>query len=123
MGVWSKAVQLIGGSIFGDDSVNLQGIFRDKHKTTPCGISEAQIQKSGWVGYILQNLPRQRDDASCGVFMVTFAEMVLRGWLPPYGHCQEDIPRIRQLIAARLLGLVGLDLPPMGGHLYGGNGL
>jgi hypothetical protein len=102
-----QAVQIVRGSF-----------FRDSSKRTASGISEADILKSGWTGYILENLPRQTDDASCGVFMVSFAELVLRGWLPPYALSQNDIPRMRLLIAARLLGLVGLDSPPMGSHLF-----
>lgn len=66
---------------------------------------ELDSRSSGWTGRILEGLPRQQDNSSCGVFMTAFAESVLCGWAPPYRMSQADIPLARSAIAALLLNL------------------
>ena len=68
-------------------------------------VSTAQAAASGWQGIIVQNLPRQSDDSSCGVFMTAFAQLVLTGHTPPYDMSQQDIPAMRRAIGASLLSL------------------
>jgi hypothetical protein len=63
------------------------------------------VAASGWEGCIMQNLPKQKDCSSCGVFMTAFAEEVLCGWSPPYKMSQADVHHMRMAIAASLLAL------------------
>lgn len=49
-----------------------------------------------WDAVLVSNLAVQSDDASCGVFMTAFAEMLMRGFGPPYCFSQTDVPDMRQ---------------------------
>lgn len=57
-----------------------------------------------WNAVLVSNLAVQSDDASCGVFMTAFAEMVMRGFGPPYGFGQTDVPDMRRGVASVIGG-------------------
>ncbi|GBG63613.1 hypothetical protein CBR_g38924 [Chara braunii] len=50
-----------------------------------------------------EGIPQQEDAGSCGVFMCTFAELLARGYRPPFNFSQSHIPVIRRGIAADIL--------------------
>eukprot|EP00892_Ulva_mutabilis_P003849 jgi/Ulvmu1/1836/UM119_0055.1 len=59
----------------------------------------------GWHAVLVSNLPVQKDDASCGVYMAAFAELILRGFAPPYEFSQTHIATMRLGMAAIIKGL------------------
>ena len=69
------------------------------------GTTAHQIANSGWRSYVVDGMPRQQDDSSCGVFMTAFATQVLTGHAPPYQLTQADVPVLRTALAAMLLDL------------------
>jgi hypothetical protein len=84
----------------------------DKDDCSPSNASQSSEQVTakrdasatgGWQGVILSTLPVQRDASSCGIFMVTFAELLLRGFGPPFCFSAEDVPDIRMGMAGLLL--------------------
>lgn len=84
---------------------------------TAADLSAANLQRSGWQGAIVTNAPRQSDETSCGVFMTAFAELALRGWLPPFGFQQADVPQMRLTMAGRLLDVVPMGPLSLGSEL------
>lgn len=56
-----------------------------------------------WTMQVVSNLPHQSDGSSCGVFMIGFADLLMRGIWPPYAFSQAHIPDMRIGIAAQLL--------------------
>lgn len=70
-----------------------------------CDHHNADTPYNGWDAVLVSNLVEQRDDDSCGVFMAAFAEMIMRGYGPPYCFCQADVPRIRLGMAAVMRGM------------------
>jgi hypothetical protein len=57
-----------------------------------------------WKGVLIGNLSKQTDDCSCGVFTAAFAELLLRGFGPPFPHVtMENVPAIRVGMAHLLL--------------------
>lgn len=53
---------------------------------------------------MISNLPRQKDITSCGVFTAAFAELLLRGFGPPFPQVQmENMAAIRVGMAHLLM--------------------
>ena len=71
------------------------------------GVAAQLVARAGWRGYVVEGMPRQLDESSCGVFMTAFATQVLMGHAPPYAFSQADVPALRTAIAATLLDLPG----------------
>lgn len=67
------------------------------------------VDHSGWRCCLLDSLPQQHDECSCGVFMAAFADLVMRGCKPPFVFGQADMRDLRMGMAAALLGMHACD--------------
>ena len=71
----------------------------------PKQVTSGMVACSGWSLRIVDGMPGQRDDVSCGVFMTAFALAVLQGKPPESAMWQAEVPAMRRAIAASLLHL------------------
>jgi Ulp1 protease family, C-terminal catalytic domain len=63
---------------------------------------EEATQEQEWELEVVQDLPRQQDGHSCGVFMLAFADAILHG-LKPASFPEQDVTVMRLGVAITLL--------------------
>jgi len=62
-----------------------------------------RVAGGAWRLAIAADVPCQRDNTSCGVFMLAAMDLVARGLHPPYAYAQPDSALMRRGVAAEIL--------------------